>query len=180
MNDRYRAAPLDWEAKKRTVATVAGLLAFLILILLLRQIVPVITLVAFPVILAPAIAYASTPLGYTLDEHLLTIDRKTLWSLRIPLAEITACHPLTRASLQGAVRVYGTGGLFGWAGRHKTAELGTFSMHATNLDRLILVRRRHRKPVVISPLDPAAFLTGLQRQYNTIVIPPRRDPRQIR
>jgi hypothetical protein len=41
-------------------------------------------------------------------------------------------------------------------------------MHATNLERLIVIQRRHRKPLVISPANPEAFLAGLRKQFKTI------------
>jgi hypothetical protein len=180
MKERYIAAPLDHAARMRSLATLAGLLAFLVLIFFFHQLLPVIVLLALPVIAAPAFAFASTPLGYALDEQTLTVERKTLWSVHIPLSQITACHPLPRAALQDAIRVYGTGGLFGWAGRYRARGLGNFTMHATNLDRLILVQRRRRRPIVISPADPSAFLTGLRRQYETIVVPPRAERQRVR
>jgi hypothetical protein len=31
-----------------------------------------------------------------------------------------------------------------------------------------VIQRRHRKPMVISPADSAAFLTGLRRQFKTL------------
>ncbi len=174
VSDRYIAAPLDRAARLRSGLTLAGLFALLVLILIVQRIVPTAFLFAAPVILVPMLAYAATPIGYALDEHTLYIERKALRTLRIPLASLTDIRPFPPARLQGAMRVYGTGGLFGWAGRYRVRELGTVSMHATSLDRLILVQRRRRKPLLISPTDPDAFLRGLRRQYETIVVPPQR------
>lgn len=180
MEERFLASPLDRSAWRRTIATLGTLFAFLVLILLVRQIVPIVTLLVLPVILAPALSYAGAPIGYRLTERELTIDRKTLWSVRVPLSQIAACHPLPATALHGAIRVYGTGGLFGWAGRYRSPELGTFTMHATNLDRLVLIRRRRRKPVVISPADTTAFIRGLQRQYETLPLAAERDRPRVR
>lgn len=180
VQERYRAAPLDRAARLRSLATLAGLLAFLVIIFFARQLAPVITLLALPVIAAPAYAFAASPLGYALDEHTLTVERKTLWSVRVPLSQISACHPLPRAALRDAIRVYGTGGLFGWTGRYRARQLGGFSMYATSLDQLILVQRRRRRPIVISPADSTAFLTGLRRQYETLVVPPPAARRPLR
>jgi hypothetical protein len=180
VEERYIAAPLDHSARVRSLATLAGLLAFLVIIFFARQLAPVLTLLALPVIAAPAYAFASAPLGYALNEHTLTIERKTLWSIRIPLSQITACYPLPRAALRDAIRLYGTGGLFGWAGRYRARDLGAFTMYATNLDQLILLQRRRRRPIVISPADSAVFLNGLRRQYETLVVPPRASRRTVR
>lgn len=180
VEERYIAASLDHAARVRSIATLAGLLAFLVIIFFVRQLAPVVTLLALPVIAAPAYAFACAPLGYALTEHTLTIERKTLWSIRIPLSQISACHPLPRAALQDAIRIYGTGGLFGWAGRYRARGIGAFTMYATSLDRLILVQRRRRRPIVISPADPTAFLDGLRRQYETLVVPPQAPRRPLR
>jgi hypothetical protein len=180
VDERYLAAPLDRAAWMRSLATVAALFAVLVIIFFAHQLAPVIMLLALPVIAAPAYAFAASPLGYVLNERTLTIERKTLWSIRIPLAQISACHPLPRAALQDAIRVYGSGGLFSWSGRYRARTLGAFSMYATNLDQLILVQRRRRRPIVISPADGAAFLTGLRRQYETLVVPPSAARRPLR
>jgi hypothetical protein len=159
----------------------AGLIALLVLLLLLHVLVPAALLLAAPIMALPALAYAATPMGYALNEQTLRIERKALWSITVPLSQISACHPLPRAALRHAIRVYGTGGLFGWAGRYQLRQWGAISMHATNLDRLLLVRRRNRRSILISPTEPDRFLVGLRRQYETIVLPPpARGPRQVR
>jgi uncharacterized integral membrane protein len=168
ISDRYIAAGLDRAALKRTVATVTALLCVLLLIFFLHEVAPIVILLIAPVIALPALAFAATPLGYAIDNHAIYVERKALRTLRIPLKQITAVQYLPRTSLDGAIRVYGTGGLFGWAGRYQIPNLGHVSMHATNLERLIVVRRRYRKPIVISPADSEAFLTGLRKQFKTI------------
>lgn len=172
MKDRYVAAPLDRAALVRTAWTLVGFGCLMVLIFLVHQILPILVLLLGPVLLVPVAAYAATPMGYMLDERTLWIERKAFRTIRVPLSTITDVRPLSPAYLHGAIRVYGTGGLFGWAGRHRLPGLGAVSMHATNLERLILVRRRGRRPMIISPTDPDAFLRGLRRQYETIVLPP--------
>jgi hypothetical protein len=172
--ERYIAARLDRAALVRSTLTLVGIACVLILIFLAHQIMPVVILLAGPVLLLPLAAYAATPMGYGMDERTLWIERKAFRTVRVPLGSISDVRPLPAASLHGAIRVYGTGGLFGWAGRYRLRGLGAVSMHATNLERLILVQRRGRRPLLISPADPDAFLRGLRRQYETIVVPPRR------
>jgi hypothetical protein len=75
--------------------------------------------------------------------------------------------------VDGALRLFGTGGLFGWAGRYRFRGLGSVSMHATNLDRLILIERRRGRPLLISPVDAEAFLGGVRRQFETIEVSAR-------
>ncbi len=174
MIERYRAASLDRLAVIRTALTLLGLLATLVIIFFLHQLVPILFVLGVPVLLLPAVAYASTPLGYMLNERELMIDRKALRPVRIPLRTITAVHPLPAATMAHAIRVYGTGGLFGWTGRYQVRGLGAVSMHATSLDRLIVIERRRRRPILISPAETTAFLSGLRRQYGIIEVTPQR------
>ena len=171
MRERYVAAKLDRAALIRTALTLLGLGAALIMILIIRQIAPAATLFALPLILVPLYAYAAAPSGYAIDEGRLYIERTLLGPKAIPLVAIRACHPLPRAALHGTIRLYGTGGLFGWTGRCQAPEMGRFRLYATNLDRLIIVQRHKRRAVVISPADTSGFLTGLRRQYDTLVVP---------
>jgi len=178
MRERYVAAKLDRAALIRTALTLLGLGAALIMILIIRQIAPAATLFALPLILVPLYAYAAAPSGYAIDEGRLYIERTLLGPKAIPLVAIRACHPLPRAALHGTIRLYGTGGLFGWTGRCQAPEMGRFRLYATNLDRLIIVQRHKRRAVVISPADTSGFLTGLRRQYDTLVVPLQSGARQ--
>jgi hypothetical protein len=165
---RYVAARLDRSALPRTALTLLALLCLLVLVFFLHELAPVLIIMVAPIVAVPAMAYAASPLGYAIDNRGLYVERKALKTLKIPLGQITNVRYLPRPALQGAIRVYGTGGLFGWAGRYRIPGLGTVSMHATNLDRLIVIQRRYRKPIVISPADSEAFLTGLRQQYLTL------------
>jgi hypothetical protein len=168
VSDRYLAAHLDRPALIRTAATLVALICVLVLVFFLHEIVALILIFAVPIVAVPAFAYAASPLGYAIDNKAVYIERKALRTVRVPLSQITAVQYLPARSLQGSIRVYGTGGLFGWAGRYHVPGLGAVSMHATNLEQLIVIQRRHRKPMVISPADSAAFLTGLRRQFKTL------------
>jgi Bacterial PH domain len=168
VSDRFVAAPLDRPALIRTSVTIVVLLCVLVLLFFLHEFMPLVMLLWVPIIAMPAFAYAASPLGYAIDNRALYVERKALRTLRVPLNQIAAVKYMPVTSLQGAIRVYGTGGLFGWAGRYRLPGLGPVSMHATNLEQLIIIQRRHRKPILISPADSAAFLTGLRRQFKTI------------
>ncbi len=173
MIQRYRAAPLDRAALIRTVCTLAGLLGLLVLVYMIHQLAPPIMLLDAPLVLLPALAYAGTPEGYGVDAHAIYIERRAMRTLRIPLGRLKAVHPLPRPAVDGALRLFGTGGLFGWAGRYRFRGLGSVSMHATNLDRLILIERRRGRPLLISPIDSGAFLSGVRQQFETIEVTAR-------
>jgi len=165
---RYRVAPLDRAALIRTSCTLAALLGLLVLVYMIHQLAPPIMLLDAPLVILPALAYAGTPEGYAVDAHALYIERRAMRTLRVPLERLKAIHPLPRPAVDGALRLFGTGGLFGWAGRYRFRGLGSVSMHATNLDRLLVIERRRGRPLLISPLDPDAFLNGVRRQFETI------------
>ena len=174
VRERYKPAAPDRATLARGILTLLGLGCVLVLIVLFGRLFPGAMLLAAPLVAVPLLAHAAMPVAYALDERTLYVERRLFRTVRLPLASLTEVSPLPRAALAGAIRVYGTGGLFGWAGRYRVRGLGSVSMCATNLERLVLIQRRHRRPLLISPADPQAFFRGLRRQYETIVIPPRR------
>lgn len=165
---RYRAAPLDRSALIRTICTLAGLLGLLILVYIIHQLAPPIMLLDAPIIAVPALAYAGSPEGYAVDAQAIFIERRAMRTIRIPFSRLKAIQPLGRPVVAGGLRIFGTGGLFGWAGRYRFRGVGTVSMHATNLDNLLLIERRRGRPLLISPADPGALLNGVRRQFETI------------
>jgi prepilin signal peptidase PulO-like enzyme (type II secretory pathway) len=170
---RYRTAPLDRAALIRTACTLAGLLGLLVLIYFIHQLAPPIMLLDAPLLAFPALAYASSAEGYAVDTEAIYIQRRAMRTLRIPYSRMTAVRPFLRPAVSGAIRIYGTGGLFGWAGRYRFRGVGGVSMHATNLDCLVLIQRARGRPLLISPLDPGAFLNGIRRQFETIEVTAR-------
>ena len=114
-----------------------------------------------------ALAWALAPRGFTIDANQLTVERP-LWPLRIPRADIRSARALDAGEARrlglaggGALRTFGTSGLFGYYGRFRSAALGSFRMYATRGTGFVLVETR-RGPVVLTPDDPERMAAALR------------------
>ncbi len=68
-------------------------------------------------------------------------------ALEIPLSEVTSVVPISKSYIDGSIRTFGSGGAFGYLGRFKNKTLGRYTMYATELKHLVLVRTRQKKYV---------------------------------
>lgn len=76
------------------------------------------------------------------------IEVKRLFcSLEVPLNEIVEIKQLSKFDMDGSIRTFGSGGLFGYLGRFKNDRLGNYTMYATELNNLILIRTNNKKYV---------------------------------
>jgi hypothetical protein len=161
-------APWDRTLRITTVASVVVLLAILgpvtyILVRVARDSeVPGMELVASLVAAAAAatigLAWALAPKGYAILGSRLVILRP-LRPVEIPLASIRAARADDEA-LRGALRIGGSGGLFGYYGRFWSRRLGAFRASATRRTGLVVVDT-DRDRFVLSPEPVGRFLEAL-------------------
>jgi hypothetical protein len=87
------------------------------------------------------------------------------WRRRIPLADVTDAHLLTRHDLRGRLgrggRI-GVGGLWGGFGWAWTSRAGLVDLYVSRQDDLVLVERRAGRALLISPDRPQAFVRALR------------------
>lgn len=105
------------------------------------------------------LARAMAPLGYSLDDVELVIDRK-ISPVTIPLRDIAGAGPLEEGVLRRSLRVMGTGGYYGYYGLFWGRKLGFFKAYATRFDRLAEVKTA-KNTFVLSPDDTEDFLRTL-------------------
>ena len=97
------------------------------------------------------VSRAFAPVGYALEGDAVKVLRRVR-PLVIPLAQVRAAGPIGPV-LRGALRMGGSGGLYGWFGRYWSRRLGEFRLQATRLDRLVQLDTPAAR-FVLSP-DPA-------------------------
>jgi PH (Pleckstrin Homology) domain-containing protein len=123
-----------------------------------------------PVLLIPAallmLGYAWTwlwarPRRFAVSPDGLRIE----WPLRsatVPASDIVDARVFGlrdfRSEYGFGVR-FGAGGLWGGFGKLKTRK-GTLSMYISRVDGLVLVNRKSGRPLLITPQDPARFVTA--------------------
>ncbi len=99
--------------------------------------------------------------GYALEGKRLFI-RRLLWSTRLDLSNLAAARA-ERGAIADAIRLWGTGGVFGMAGWHHSEALGTYRSDATNESDTVVLTFREGAKVVVSPDDPDRFVEVLER-----------------
>lgn len=83
-------------------------------------------------------------------------------AVRFPLCEIRSVRRLDTTDarllglLGGALRTFGSAGLFGHFGSYRSPALGSFRLYATRGDGFVLLETE-RGPVVLTPGDPDRF-----------------------
>ncbi len=107
------------------------------------------------------LGWALAPKGFIIASKELVIDRP-LRPVRLPLSEIRTVRRLDAADsrrlglLGGALRTFGSSGMFGYFGRFRSPALGSFRLYATRGDGFVLLDTE-REPVVVTPGDADRF-----------------------
>jgi hypothetical protein len=102
------------------------------------------------------LSYGYSPRGYTILDGALIVKR-LIGDVRIPLSEIREARPAAMNDLSGCIRLFGSGGLFGWYGLFRTSKLGKCTWYVTNRNNAVVLITR-AKTAVISPDDVDDFI----------------------
>ncbi len=118
--------------------------------------------------LIPLITLFFVPRGYVLTDQGLVV-RRFGRDIEVGWGEMTMIEPRDVAWWKSlGVRVWGDGGLFGYAGLFWTRGLGTVKVSATRLDRLVVVHQRRGRPLIISPDEREAFIEAAQQRLSDV------------
>lgn len=104
-----------------------------------------------------AVAFACSPRGYSVSGRTLSIQR-WIGNARIPLDDLKQARHATSDDLRGTLRLFGSGGMFGYYGLFRTSTLGKCWWYATNRQNLVVVITGDQT-VLVSPEDVVGFLT---------------------
>ncbi|MCB1008808.1 MAG: hypothetical protein KDB94_07920 [Acidobacteria bacterium] len=107
--------------------------------------------------------------GYELAPRRLRV-RRLLWSTEVPLEGLRRAWASPEA-MSGSWRLFGNGGLFSITGLFRNARLGTYRAYAMDRRRAVVLELP-RRPVVVTPDSPEAFLRELERCCPGVVLGP--------
>ncbi len=113
--------------------------------------------IAFLVLMA-AVAYS--PRGYVLSGRSILVKRLA-GTVRVALDDVREARRAGREDFRGCIRLWGSGGLFGYYGLFSTAKLGKSTWYVTNRSNCVVVIVA-AKTVLFSPDDPEGFLSALR------------------
>lgn len=130
------------------------------------------------------VAWGLAPRAFAIEGRALRIERP-LSAIEVPLGSIRAASAVPDESFRRAIRVAGSGGLFGYYGRFWSRPLGAFRLYATRRTGLVLVDTAGER-FVLSPDHPERFLEVLRQRAPAAArlaeahVTPRPMPRRTR
>ena len=104
-------------------------------------------------------AYAWSPTSYEITDGNVVI-RRLIGNIRIPVAGIREVRIATRDDLSSSMRVFGSGGLFGYYGLFRNSTLGESNWYVTDRGNAVVLSG-DSGIAIVSPDDQAGFIAAL-------------------
>ncbi len=105
------------------------------------------------------LTYLWSPRSYSVSAESITVNR-LVGGRRIPLTQVRELRRATPEDLSGRIRLWASGGLFGYFGLFRTAKLGASRWYITNR-RNIVILSTVAGTTLFSPDDVDAFLAAV-------------------
>lgn len=105
------------------------------------------------------LSWAWSPRGYVVSKDAIRVQR-LIGTATLPLAGVREARPATRDDLCGAIRLFGSGGMFGYYGLFRTRRLGRSYWYVTDRSKAVVVAGT--KTAVFSPDDVDGFLAAVR------------------
>ena len=145
-------APYDSLAK---VISASILVTLLVVVVVTHSVV-----VGVLALLLLVAAYAYSPTSYSISEGSIVVGR-LIGNVRIPIDRIREARAATKDDFRGGIRLFGSGGLFGYYGLFLTSKLGRSTWYVTSRRHAVVVVTG-AKTVVLSPGDVDGFLAAIR------------------
>ena len=120
-------------------------------------------LVTVMLLLIYAITYCYRPVNYQIKNNNIVVHRYAS-NVVFSRNEIKSVQLVTPQKLQGAIRIFGVGGLFGYFGKYINRDLGYMTWYATQRDNeAVLIELNNQKKIIITPDKPEQFVDELSQ-----------------
>lgn len=97
--------------------------------------------------------YLVRPRKYIVNHNSLIIKR--LWNnVQIPHHQILDCRQVSAADMNGTVRTFGIGGLFGYYGNYHNSTIGQMKFYATRFGNFVLIHTLRGEAIILTPDKP--------------------------
>jgi hypothetical protein len=113
-------------------------------------------LVLLFLVLAFGLAYVLRPFEYWVDEEYITIHKNVL-PKKIAITDVASIESIAFADLKIRLRLFGSGGLWGWYGIFWSAKYKKISLFCTEKKNTVLICTKDNKYYVLSPKESIAF-----------------------
>lgn len=104
------------------------------------------------------LGYAYSPRGYTAGGGTIVI-RRLIGNIVIPISAVREIRPGGADDFTGCIRLWGSGGFFGYYGLFKTSKLGKSYWYMTDRSKSVVVATTG-KTYVLSPDDVQGFIAA--------------------
>jgi hypothetical protein len=111
-------------------------------------------------VLTVLVSFAFSVRSYSYAEGVVVVNR-LIGNVRVPLESLREARPATPDDLAGCIRLWGSGGMFGYYGWFRTAKLGTCKWYVTNRSNAVVVRT-DTQTVLFSPDEGDRFLERIR------------------
>lgn len=153
----HPAAPLDRTARAVTAVTAVILGVAMLAMFAVAPTVPAV-LLSLGYLLIGAVSWALAPAGYDLQAGALVVRRNAWREVRLA---VTGTEDFPDPERLG-IRLMGSGGMFGYYGRFRRGDLGSFRAYLTTRDDAhVVALATDAGLVAVSPADPATFRAAL-------------------
>ncbi len=120
------------------------------------------TIACLPIFLLLLVTWGFHPSYYLLSPEEIIIKRP-FGDIRFPLSEIGNVESLTKEEMGFSIRLFACGGLFGHYGLYNSKALGRYYMWCTNTTEMLMIIRKNKKMVIISPFKKDIFLQKVRQ-----------------
>lgn len=107
------------------------------------------------------------PLRLTIESNKIALHR-LIGSIHIPFKDIIELKGIPNSETAYSIRLFGSGGLCGYLGKFRNKKIGKYTMYATNLNELILIRT-DRKTYVFSCKNRDEFIESFNSLFGNQV-----------
>ncbi|MCD6062347.1 MAG: hypothetical protein K0R82_258 [Flavipsychrobacter sp.] len=111
-------------------------------------------------LIAELFTWLSSPTKYTTDETQIIAHRRGD-NLNITYSSIEKIERIYKGTLGFGIRLFGSGGLFGYLGIFTYPTTGRVNMVCTNKATMVLITTKKGK-TMLSPDDPEVFIESIQ------------------
>lgn len=106
------------------------------------------------------LVYGLRPVRYTVTPEHLVIHRP-LKDVKIERSMIESVTVIDKSDIAWTMRIFGSGGLFGYFGRFRNKKIGIMTWYATRKDSAIWVRTINNKNIILTPDKPNQFVSAI-------------------
>lgn len=107
-----------------------------------------------------ALLFLLRPRYYQISDDIIIIKRY-IFSIKIPINEITEIDVQDYRSLKIWLRLFGSGGVWGYLGRLYSRTHGVVRAQLSNTDDVVLFITKNNRKYLISPENPQDFVTAV-------------------